>query len=96
MEDEHLYPIYRPVEDVDGVVEIRPVVWLMTSEETPHMLMSPNEAATLLSIDTVAVMGLIGLGALRSVKVAGETRVSLCALAQYVESLEGGPSRDNA
>jgi excisionase family DNA binding protein len=85
-----LYPIYRPVEAVDGVVEVRPVVWLMTSEETPHLLMTVDEAAVLLSVDRSAVMGLIGLGALRTVDVAGEVRVSLCALGEYVDSLEGG------
>lgn len=90
MEEQHLYPIYRPAEEVDGVVEVRPVVWLMTSDETPHMLMTPSEAASLLGVNPLAVQGLIGLGALRSVEVAGETRVPLCALGEYVDSLEGG------
>ena len=87
---EYLYPIFRPVETVDGVVEVRPVVWLMTADETPHMLMTPDEAAMLLSVDLAAVMGLIGLGALRSVEIAGETRVPMCALGEYVDSLDGG------
>jgi len=90
MEDQYLYPIHRPVETVDGIVEVRPVVWLMTSDETPHLLMTPDEAAVLLSVDCSTVMGLIGVGALRTVDVAGETRVSLCALGEYVDSLEGG------
>jgi len=90
MEDHYLYPINQPVETIDGVVEVRPVVWLMTSEETPHLLMTPDEAAMLLGVDHSKVIGLIGLGALRTVDVAGETRVSLCALGEYVDSLERG------
>ena len=94
MDEEKLYPIYRPVEDVDGAVEVRPVVWLMTSDETPHMLMTPDEAASLLSVDRNAVLGLISFGALQSVRIDDEVRVPLCSLGEYVESLEEGSWHD--
>lgn len=75
---------------IDEVVEVRPNVWLMSSEEIPPLLFTPEEAAKCLRVGRHRVYDLIRQGELRSVKVGNSRRISARALADFVAQLEVG------
>lgn len=73
---------------VDDVVEVRPNVWLMSAEDIPPLLFTPEEVASFLRIGRHRVFDLIRQGDLRSVKIGSSRRVSARALVAYVAGLE--------
>ena len=68
--------------------EVRPNIWLLSSEEMPPLLFSPEEAGRLLGFGKCRVYDLIRMRELRSVKVGASRRISARALHDYVASLE--------
>ena len=90
METMHLFNAHLDRPDVDGVVEVRPNLWLLSSEEVPPILFTPEEVARLLMVGRPKVYELMRLRELRSVKVGGSRRVSARALSDYVRGLEMG------
>jgi excisionase family DNA binding protein len=89
MEQQQLFNLTpTETEGVDGLLEVRPNVWLMTSEEIPPILFTVDEVSRLLSIGRHRVFDLVREGALRSVKVGASRRISARALADYVAELE--------
>jgi excisionase family DNA binding protein len=88
--DQFLFPLegLPPGAVIDGVVEVRPNVWQLSSEEIPPLLFDAGEAARLLSMSKSAVYELMASGELRSVKVGHRRRVSARALAEFVAALE--------
>ena len=90
METMHLFNAHLDRPDVDGVVEVRPNLWLLSSEEVPPILFTPEEVARLLMVGRPKVYELIRLRELRSVKVGGSRRISARALSDYVRALEMG------
>lgn len=72
----------------DEVVEVRPNFWLLTAEEIPPLLMSPDEVARCLGIGKARVYELIRSGALRSIKFGASRRISARALSDCVAALE--------
>lgn len=75
-------------EDPVHVVDVRPNVWLLSSEEMPPLLFKPEEAARMLGVGRHRIFDLIRQGALRSVKVGNSRRISARALSDYVAALE--------
>lgn len=72
----------------EGEVVIRPNLWLLSSEEIPPLLFTPEEAARMLGVGRPKVFQLMQLGVLRSVKVGASRRISARALSEYVAELE--------
>lgn len=68
--------------------DVRPNIWLLSSEELPPLLFTAEQAAQLLGVGRDAVYGLIRCRRLRSVKVGNSRRVSARALADCVSLLE--------
>ena len=90
MEQQHLFNLSAPAAGVDGpIIEITPNLWLLSSEEIPPLLFTPEEAARFLRVGRHRVFDLIRQRELRSVKVGGSRRISARALVDYVASLEG-------
>ena len=88
--EQYLFNISKsPGEDL-GEASVRPNVWLLTAEEMPPILMSPDEVGRLMGIGRCKVYDLIRHNELRSVKVGSYRRVSARALAEYVSQLELG------
>ena len=88
--DHHLFNLSPPASAVDGpIIEITPNLWLLSSEEIPPLLFTPEEAARFLRVGRHRVFDLIRQRELRSVKVGGSRRISARALVDYVASLEG-------
>ena len=96
METMHLFNAHTPrearpgIDGVDGVVEVRPNLWLLSSEEVPPILFTPEEVARLLMVGRGKVYDLIRMRELRSVKVGGCRRISARALSDFVRELEMG------
>ncbi|WP_217702405.1 helix-turn-helix domain-containing protein [Nocardioides guangzhouensis] len=88
MEQQQLFSLRAADEALDGTVEVRPNLWLMTSEDIPPLLFTVDETARLLSIARHRVFDLIREGRLRSVKVGASRRVSAKALFDFVATLE--------
>lgn len=89
MEQQQLFNLSPTGTDsTDGAVQVRPNLWLMTSEEIPPILFNVDEVAKFLSIGRHRVFDLIREGGLRSVKVGASRRVSARALVDYVAKLE--------
>jgi excisionase family DNA binding protein len=80
----------EPEAEADGVVEVRQNLWLISSDEVPPLLFTPEEAARCLSVGRPKVYRLMQEGVLRSVKVGASRRVSARALSDYVAALEMG------
>ena len=79
----------RPeLEGVDGIAEVRPNLWLLSSEEVPPILFTPEEVARLLMVGRQRVFDLMGTKELRSVMIGARRRVSARALSDYVTRLE--------
>lgn len=74
----------------EGIVEVRPNLWLMSSVDIPPLLFTAEEAARCLNVGRPKVFHLIRQGALRSVKVGNSRRISARALSDYVIALELG------
>ena len=68
--------------------EVRPNVWLLSSEEIPPLLFTTEEVGRLLGIGKCRVYDLIRMRELRSVKVGASRRISARALSDYVRGLE--------
>jgi len=83
-----LFNLSPPESPVDGVLHVRPNLWLMTSEDIPPLLFTVNEVARFLSIGRHRVFDLIREGRLKSVKVGASRRISARALADFVAVLE--------
>ena len=88
MEQQQLFSLGTADEALDGTVEVRPNLWLMTSEDIPPLLFTVDETARLLSMSRHRVFDLIRDGTIRSVKVGASRRVSARALFDYVAQLE--------
>ena len=78
----------RSAVESDLAVEVRSNLWLITSEEIPPLLFTPEAAAKCLGVGRPKVFDLIRQGALRSVKIGGSRRISARALSDYVSELE--------
>lgn len=85
--EQYLFNLSRPVEDL-GPARVQPNLWLLTSDEVPPLLFSPEEVAGVLKIGRGKVYELIRSGDLRSVKVGGRRRVSAMALSDFVTRAE--------
>lgn len=74
--------------DVDGVVTVKPNLWLLTSEELPPLLFTPEEVSKILHVGRCKVYDLIRENRLRSIKVGGSRRIAARALCDFVSELE--------
>lgn len=72
----------------DATAEVRPNVWLLSSEEVPPLLFTPEEAARMLGIGRPKMYDLLRQRQLKSVKVGKYRRISARALSEYVGGLE--------
>ena len=89
METMHLFNAHDArSEGVDAVVDVQPNLWLLTSEEIPPLLFTPEEAARLLMVGREKVYKLIQRRELRSIKVGQSRRISARALSEYVAVME--------
>jgi excisionase family DNA binding protein len=86
--EQYLFSLSEPPAGVDGVSPVRPNVWLLTPDEIPPILFTPEEVGRLLGVGRPKVYELIRLREIRSVKVGCSRRVSAFALREYVDSLE--------
>jgi excisionase family DNA binding protein len=86
--EQYLYNLSTQDDDADGQVVVRPNVWLMTADEIPPILFTPEEVARLLGISRCRVFDLIRQRELASVKVGALRRVSARAVHEYVGRLE--------
>jgi excisionase family DNA binding protein len=88
-----LFNLSAQAPPIDGaIVEITPNLWLLSSEEMPPLLFTPEEAARFLRVGRHRIFDLIRQRELRSVKVGGSRRISARALSDYVTGLESGDS----
>ncbi|MCM0622456.1 helix-turn-helix domain-containing protein [Nocardioides bruguierae] len=78
----------QAVDDVDGTVTIKPNVWLLTADDMPPMLFTPEDVARLLHVGRPMVYNLMNSGELRSMKVGRCRRISARALADYVAAMD--------
>ncbi|WP_240770091.1 helix-turn-helix domain-containing protein [Nocardioides sp. GY 10127] len=78
----------QAVDDVDGTVTIKPNVWLLTADDMPPMLFTPEDVAKLLHVGRPMVYNLMNSGELRSMKVGRCRRISARALADYVAAMD--------
>ena len=90
METMSLFNAHPNRPDVDGVVEVRPNLWLLSSEEVPPLLFTPEEAARLLMVGRPQIYRLMQHREIRSIKVGASRRISARALADYVTAQESG------
>lgn len=88
--EQYLFNLSASPGDDMGEAAVRPNVWLLTPEEMPPILMSPDEVGRLMGIGRCKVYDLIRHNELRSVKVGSYRRISAKALAEYVDGLELG------
>lgn len=71
----------------EGVVEVRPNLWLMSTSEFPPLLFTIETVGSCLSIDAHQVRDLIRQGEIRSVSVDGSELVPATAVAEFVAGL---------
>lgn len=62
--------------------------------DLPKLLVSPEEAADVLSIGRTRVFGLIATGQLRSVLIGRSRRIPVSALVEFVERSEAETAAD--
>ena len=87
--DQHLFNLSTAaLTGVEAPVVITPNLWLLSSEEIPPLLFTPEEAARFLRVGRHRVFDLIRQRELRSVKVGNSRRISARALTDYVTHLE--------
>jgi excisionase family DNA binding protein len=72
----------------DGVVTVKPNLWLLGKEDLPPLLFTPEDVAKTLSIGRPKVYDLIREGKLRSIKVGASRRITARALVECVADLE--------
>jgi excisionase family DNA binding protein len=87
MQDQHLFNLNDPPEDED-LVTVRPNVWLLSSEDVPPILFSPEDLMRLLGLGRARVFELLRRQEIRSIKVGRMRKVSARALSEYVSGLE--------
>jgi len=88
MDEEYLYCIHSErSDDTDGIVEVRPSVWLMSPDVLPPCLLTVSQAAKCMALDEPEVGALVDAGRLRTVSVGRERRVSLLELGAFVAAL---------
>lgn len=87
MQDQHLFNLNDPPEGED-VVAVRPNVWLLSSEDVPPILFSPEDLMRLLGLGRARVFELLRRQEIRSIKVGRMRKVSARALSDYVSNLE--------
>ena len=91
--EQHLFNLSTAaLTGVEAPVVITPNLWLLSSEEIPPLLFTPEEAARFLRVGRHRVFDLIRQRELRSVKVGNSRRISARALSDYVAGLESGVS----
>ena len=78
------------------VIVITPNLWLLSSEEIPPLLFTPEEAARFLRVGRHRVFDLIRQRELRSVKVGSSRRISAGRSATTSAGLEAGSRRECA
>ncbi|MDP9443759.1 MAG: helix-turn-helix domain-containing protein [Actinomycetota bacterium] len=87
---EHLHNVSpsprEPAVNPDAVM--RPNLCLLSSDELPPILFTPDQVSRMLGIARSRVFDLIRQRRLRSVKVGGSRRISARALHDYVTALE--------
>lgn len=88
--EQYLFNVAEAADPVDGVVEVRPNLWLMSSEDIPPLLFTVEEAAKILHVGRPAMFRLIQEKTLRSIKVGASRRISARALSDFVGQLEDG------
>ena len=89
MEQQHLFNLSAQAPPIDGpLIEITPNLWLLSPEEMPPLLFTPEEAARFLRVGRHRIFDLIRQRELRSVKVGNSRRISARALADYVSRME--------
>ena len=86
--EQYLFNLSEPGEEFDGKVHVRPNLWLLSTEEIPPILFTPEETARMLGISRRRVYDLMQERKLRSVHVGSLRRVSAQALREYVDGLE--------
>jgi excisionase family DNA binding protein len=91
--EQNLFNLSSQAAPIDGpIIEITPNLWLLSSEDMPPLLFTPEEAARFLRVGRHRVSDLIRQRELRSVKVGNSRRISARALSDYVAGLESGVS----
>jgi len=90
MEAQNLFNLSSAPLDVDLSAVLSPNLWLLSSEEIPPLLFTPEETARLLGVGRPKVFELINQGVLRSVKLGASRRISARALSDCVAQLELG------
>lgn len=88
--EQYMFNVAQAADPVDGVVEVRSNLWLMSAEEIPPLLFTVEEAAKILHVGRPAMFRLIHEKALRSIKVGASRRISARALSEYVSIAEAG------
>ena len=87
--EQHLFNLNTQAAPIDGpIIEITPNLWLLSSEDMPPLLFTPEEAARFLRVGRHRIFDLIRRRELRSVKVGNSRRISARALTDYVTHLE--------
>lgn len=85
---QYLYNLTPAGEPVDGLLEIRPNVWLMSAEETPPLMFTVDEVGRILRWHRPVVEMFIELGLLEAIDVRGSVRITARSLAEFVLALE--------
>ena len=88
--EQYLFNVAEAADPVDGVVEVRSNLWLMSAEEIPPLLFTIEEAAKILHVGRPAMFRLIHEKTLRSIKVGASRRISARALSEFVATAETG------
>ena len=92
MEELQLYNLSTPLPETDLSAVLRPNLWLLSSEEMPPLLFSPEEAGRMLGFGRPKIFRLMSSGELRSIKVGASRRISARALSDFVAQQEFGDS----
>ena len=92
MQDQHLFNLSSHSE-VDATATVSPNLWLLSSEDVPPILFSPEDLMRLLGLGRAGVFDLLRRQDIRSIKVGRLRKVSARALSDYVTGLE---MRDSA
>lgn len=86
--EQYLFNLSSKPTEVDEEVQVRQNFWLMSAEEVPPLLFTPEEVGRLLGVGRAKVYDLIRAREVRSVKVGCSRRISALALREYVDQLE--------
>jgi len=86
--EQYLFNLSEPPDETDERAVLKPNVWLMSADDMPPLLFTPEEVARFLGIGRCRVYDLLRQGDLTSVKVGSSRRVSARALSEYGAHLE--------